>query len=308
VLAGCGRYGDFALPRLAGERNITLRVRLDPQAVIERDGSSDVLNPSVVRLQSFLNLYSEFDGRTWHTALAESSDGRNWSKKGRVLSPDPTTWEGSYIAANGSALVENGKWWYWYQSGKGIPGIGLARSDDGLHWRKEPRPALEPGPRGSWDERGVADPYVLKLGSEYYVYYLGQNRARQQQIGVARSTDGLHWEKLLSNPVMEAPDSGNGIGEPAVWQWKGWYWMLYTARSKTEQRTLREARSLDGVHWEQLGEPIRGTENWDREVVCDPSVVLDGDSALLWFGGGDKPRPDEHLDGQIGFGIIETQP
>jgi hypothetical protein len=43
-------------------------------------------------------------------------------------------------------------------------------------------------------------------------------------------------------------------------------------------------------------------------VICDPTVVVDGDVTLLWFGGGDKPRPDEHLDGQIGFGVIETQP
>jgi predicted GH43/DUF377 family glycosyl hydrolase len=308
MLAGCGGYDDFTLPRLAGERNITLKVRLDPNPVIQRDGLSDVLNPSVVKLHSFFNLYSEFDGRTWHTAMAESSDGRSWLKKGRVLSPDPGTWEGSYIAANGTVLVESDKWWYWYQSGKGVPGIGLARSDDGMHWRKEPKPVIEAGPRGSWDERGVADPYVLKLDGEYYIYYLGQNRARQQQIGLARSSDGMHWTKLLSNPVMEAPDSENGIGEPAVWQWRGWYWMLYTARSKTEQRTLREARSRDGVHWEQVGEPIRGSADWDREVVCDPSVVVTGDVTLLWFGGGDKPLPAEHLDGQIGMGTIEAQP
>jgi predicted GH43/DUF377 family glycosyl hydrolase len=280
-------------------------VRLEPGPVIAHDGLSDVLNPSVVKSQSFADLYSEFDGRSWHTALAQSSDGRAWTKRGRVLSPDPATWEGNYIAANGSALVEKSKWSYWYQSGEGIPQIGLARSDDGLHWRKEPQPVLLPGPRGSWDERGVADPYVLKLGGEYYIYYLGQNRARQQQIGLARSTDGIHWTKLRSNPVMEAPATGNGIGEPAVWQWKGWYWMLYTARSKTEQRALMQARSRDGVHWEQVGEPIRGDQAWDRDVVCDPTVVVDGDRTLLWFGGGDKPRPDEHLDGQIGMGVIE---
>jgi hypothetical protein len=58
----------------------------------------------------------------------------------------------------------------------------------------------------------------------------------------------------------------------------------------------------------RVGKPIRGTEAWDSQVICDPTVVVDGDVTLLWFGGGDKPRPDEHLDGQIGFGVIETQP
>ena len=51
-------------------------------------------------------------------------------------------------------------------------------------------PVLTSGPRGSWDERGVADPYVIRVGS-MYMYYLGQDRARRQRIGVARSADGV---------------------------------------------------------------------------------------------------------------------
>jgi predicted GH43/DUF377 family glycosyl hydrolase len=284
-------------------------VRLNPQAVMLRGNASDLLNPSVVWSNGFFNLYSEFDGHTWHTDFAQSTDGVRWMKKGRVLSPDPATWEGNYIAANGSAFLEDGKWWYWYQSGNGIPRIGLARSADALHWQKQPRPVIEAGPRGSWDERGVADPYVLKLNGAFYIYYLGQNRARQQQIGMARSSDGLHWTKLRSNPVLEARFSGpdeNGLGEPAVWQWKGWYWMLYTGRSKTEERSLLAARSHDGVHWERIGEPIRGVEAWDHEVVCDPTVLTNGATTTLWFGGGDKAKPAEHLDGQIGIGTVET--
>ena len=240
---------------------------------------------------------------------AESADGKQWLKKGRILSPDPATWEGGYIAANGSALLAGGEWWYWYQSGKGVPRIGLAQSVDGTHWQKQTKPVVEAGPRGSWDERGVADPYVLKLGSEFYIYYLGQNRARQQQIGLARSNDGVHWTKLRSNPVLGASSAGpdeNGLGEPAVWESEGWYWMLYTGRSKTEHRSLLAARSHDGVHWERIGEPVHGTEAWDREVVCDPSVLVENGRTMLWFGGGDVARPAEHLDGQIGMGVIET--
>jgi len=311
ILTGCANYGDFTLPPYENGRNLTLHVRLNPEPVMLRGAATDLLNPSVVRHGAFFNLYSEFDGNTWHTALAGSPDGIHWMKKGRVLSPDHATWEGDYIAANGSALLESGKWWYWYQAGKQIPKIGLARSDYGLTWRKEPQPVIPPGPRGSWDERGVADPYVLKLGGKFYIYYLGQNRARQQQIGLARSSDGVHWTKLRSNPILEAPLSGaglpdeNGLGEPAVWQEKGWYWMLYTGRSKNEQRGLLAARSHDGVHWERIGEPVRGNAAWDSEVVCDATVISEPDRTLLWFGGGDQAKPSEHLDGQIGMGTIE---
>jgi predicted GH43/DUF377 family glycosyl hydrolase len=316
LLANCGSYSDFTLPALTNGAPLVLRAQFSPRPVLERAEAHDVLNPSVVRIGSiFYNLYSEFDGRTWRTALAASPDGRVWSKQGRVLSPDPATWEGGYSAANGTVLMEGGEWWYWYQAGdRGLPRIGLARSVDGRHWRKEAAPVLEPGPRGSWDERGVADPYVLKLGGEFYVYYLGQNRARQQQIGLARSRDGLHWSKLRANPVLTIPWPGtgrpddNGLGEPAVWQANGWYWMLYTGRNASERRQLIAARSSDGVHWQRQQTFSPGRDGWDGAVRCDATVLVEDGHVRLWYGGGDIARPDENLDGQIGEGELFALP
>jgi predicted GH43/DUF377 family glycosyl hydrolase len=314
VLAGCGSYADFTLPRLPGSKDLKISLRLAPAPVIPRGAARDVLNPSVVlHGTEYYNLYSEFDGHTWHTALATSQDGVAWAKQGRVLSPDSQTWERDYIAANGSALFDNGEWMYWYQSGDHeVPQIGLARSKDAKHWVKEPAPVLTVGPRASWDERGVADPYVLKLNDWYFVYYLGQNRARQQQIGMARSRDGVHWAKMRSSPVLTNPWPGskqpdeNGLGEPAVWQAEGWYWMIYTGRDAQERRWLITARSNDGVNWTR-GAAFRGNQPWDREVVCDPTVLARNNRLQLWFGGGDQARPDENLDGQIGAGEILIQ-
>jgi predicted GH43/DUF377 family glycosyl hydrolase len=310
-LSGCGRYADFTLPNLPESRAHNIAIQLAPAPVLPRAAEHDVLNPSVVFHNGiYSNFYSEFDGRTWHTALATSPDGHVWSKQSRVLSPDLKTWESDYIAANGSALFDGGQFWYWYQSGdRNLPRIGLARSSDIRHWVKESAPVIEPGPRGSWDERGVADPYVLKLSGVFYVYYLGQNRARQQQIGLARSPDGVHWTKLRSNPVLTIPWPGsrrtdeNGLGEPAVWQAEGWYWMIYTGRDVKERRSLIAARSNDGVRWTILN-TIHGNSDWDNAVVCDPTVLVENGKIRLWFGGGDRLRPDENLEGQIGEGSV----
>jgi predicted GH43/DUF377 family glycosyl hydrolase len=271
----------------------------------------DTLNPSVVRFQgSYYNLYSGFDGKTWHTGLATSPDGIAWTRRGLVISPDPATWEGSYIAANGTVLAEGNEFRYWYQGGI-PPRIGLARSKDAVHWEKLAKPVLEPGPRGSWDERGVADPYAIRVEGQYYLFYLGQDRARRQRLGVARSADGVNWTKLRSNPILELGPAGtfdeNGLGEPAVWAQRGYYWMLYTGRDRYENRRMGLARSRDGANWERVpGAPVlAGTEPWDSKVVCDPTVELDGDMVRVWFGGGDRPSPDERLNGQIGFGTLE---
>jgi predicted GH43/DUF377 family glycosyl hydrolase len=269
--------------------------------------SVDALNPSVVRFHGgLLNLYSGFDGKTWHTGVADSIDGLTWRKRGRVISPAAATWEGGYIAANGAVLAANGELLYWYQAGD-PPRIGLARSADARSWVKASRPVLEPGPIGSWDERGIGDPYVIRAGSDFYMFYLGMDRARRQRLGVARSSDGVSWIRLRSNPVLElGADRSfdeNGLGEPAVWTAGGRYWMLYTGRDRHENRRIGLAESLDGVRWQRsdAAPVLSGSGAWDSKVVCDPTVdVVDG-TVRVWFGGGNEPRPDERLNGAIGY-------
>jgi predicted GH43/DUF377 family glycosyl hydrolase len=259
---------------------------------------------------TYWNFYSEFDGRTWHTAAATSPDGLVWSKLGRVLSP--LGWEGTYIAANGSALVVGDEVFYWYEAGDPSR-IGLARSRDGKNWTRQREPVVPVGPRGSFDERDVADPYVIRAGDRFYLFYLGQDRAHRQSLGVARSSDGVTWEKLRMNPILEpgAPGAFDemGLGEPAVWTSGGQWWMLYTGRDKAERRRLGLAHSSDGLRWERVPNfVVSGMNTWNSQVVCDPSVEQMPDGSLrVWFGGGDVPSPDQGLHGQIGVGVLHGQ-
>jgi predicted GH43/DUF377 family glycosyl hydrolase len=321
-LSGCGRYADFQLPQLDGPPPPAASLRLQSDPVLARApagqwDSSDVLNPSVVvRDQLLWNFYSGFDGSVWHTGVATSTDGVAWTRKGLVLSPDANGWDRGYIAGNGSALWRNGEFLYWYQAGEhdGIMRIGLARSSDGLHFRKESKPVLDAGPYRSWDERGVADPYVIELNGWLYMYYLGQDRAAMyphQRIGLARSRDGVSWEKLRANPIvdMAQPGSGgmdeHGSGEPAVFVWKGHYWMLITGRDAGEHRRMAVLWSNDGVRWNRQPGAFSADQPWDSAVICDATVLVDSSGVRLWFGGGDIPRNDERIHGQIGMGSLQ---
>lgn len=312
LLAGCGRYADFALPAPdASGAAAPFTWTANPAPVVTRDGASDVLNPSVVRFHGeYWNLYSEFDGKTWRTSLAVSPDGVAWQKRGRVLSP--AGWEGDYIAANGSALVSGDEIFYWYEAGDPFR-VALARSRDGVSWQKRGDAVLGPGPVGSFDERGVSDPSVIRAGDSFYLFYTGLDRARRQRLGVARSRDGVVWEKLRSNPILELGSRGAfdemGLGEPGVWSSGGFYWMLYTGRARGERRRMGLARSRDGVSWERdlNFAPIAGSEAWDREVVCDATVEVTPQGVRVWFGGGDVARPDENLHGQIGVGWLRPR-
>jgi predicted GH43/DUF377 family glycosyl hydrolase len=310
VSSGCRPYAVFTLPPLpGGSPSATYAFEQRMNAVLSPGqgwDSRDVLNPVVV--DGTLNLYSGFDGKTWRTGLAVFSGGA-WQKQGMVLEPDPNTWEGTYIAANGAALRDSSGLRYWYVSGpRERPRLGLARSGDGRAWVKNARPVLEPGPYASWDEFGVADPWVLRAGPYLYLYSLGQDRGWRQRIGVARSTDGLRWEKLRSGPVLELGEPGtfdeNGLGEPAIWNASGYYWMLYTGRGAGEVRKLGLARSTDGVHWQKIA-VFGGAQPWNSQALCDPSIEIQSDGRVgVWFGGGNVPRPDENLNGQIGYGIL----
>jgi predicted GH43/DUF377 family glycosyl hydrolase len=317
-LAACQRYADFSLPApdASGPR-APFQWAAGPDPILTRGDkgawdASDVLNPAVVRFDGvYLNLYSGYDGRTWHTGVASTNDGTHWNKLGRAISPEG--WEGSYIAANGAALVADKEIFYWYVAGEpGAHKIGFARSaNGGVHWTKHPDPVLSPGPRGSFDERAVADPYVIRRGDFFYMFYLGQDRASRQRLGLARSRDGIVWEKLRSNPILELGEPGSfdemGLGEPAIWTSGGSYWMLYTGRDLVERRRLGLARSTDGVSWQRESSfrPVIGADPWDNQVLCDPDVELMQDGRVrVWFGGGDVAKPDQGIHGQIGAGFL----
>ena len=318
ILSGCGRYADFTLPPPDADGPRAPFVwEASPEPVLTRGpsgawDSGDVLNPSVVRFKDiYVNLYSGFDGHTWHTGIATLDGQGHWQKVGRALSPEG--WEGQYIAANGAAVVSGNEILYWYVAGEpGAGKIGLARSPNGgLDWMKQAKPVLSQGPRGSFDEIAVADPYVIQRGGWFYMFYLGQDRAARQRLGIARSHDGVGWEKLRSNPVLELGEPGafdeNGLGEPAVWTSGGSYWMLYTGRDRGERRRIGLAGSADGIHWERDSSfaPVAGKEPWNNQVLCDPSVELTSDGTVrVWFGGGDVAAPDQGIHGQIGVGVL----
>lgn len=294
VLAcSCGKFANFTLPPPDSKGPMgPFQWEASSDPVITRGDASDVLNPSVIFFHGqFLNYYSVYSN-TWSTALASSSDGVHWTKLGNVITPD---------AGNGSAIVAGDKVMYWYQTQNPVK-IALWKHD-GI--------VLNTGPRGSWDEDGVADPYVIQRGGMFYMYYLGMDRARRQRLGLARSRDGVVWEKLVSNPIMELGGAGAfdemGLGEPAVWTSGGSYWMLYTGRARGEKRRIGLAKSSDGVQWEKQPLVIEGSSDWDREVMCDPTVEVFPEGVWVWFGGGDVARPDQGLHGQIGVGWLKSR-
>lgn len=281
--------------------------------------SVDLLNPSVIRFRGHLfNYYSGFDGKVWHTGVALSDDGVNWKKyeKNPIISPSPKDWDVSYISANGSAVLWGQKVLYFYQGVDiyGVTNIGLATSEDGFTFKKLPKPVLTTGRIHTWDSAAVGDPYVIAKDDTLYLYYLGQNERSVQRLGVARSKDGMRWEKLISNPVLDvgaaATFDENGLGEPSVTHVPPYFYLIYTGRDVNENRNVGYAISTDGVNWKKMS--TRGLLSsyqrgkWASHVVCDTTLLSKGNGKfLVWFGGGDKPEPAQNLNGEVGLMTLD---
>ncbi|SCW85490.1 Glycosyl hydrolases family 32 N-terminal domain-containing protein [Paenibacillus tianmuensis] len=313
---------NFTLEKLSHiPNNAPLKIEKKYDAPVLSRGKSgewdsvDLLNPSVIKKgNTYYNYYSGYDGNVWRTGLATSADGINWSKydKNPVLDISTDSWDSTYIAANGAAIEFNGKILYLYH-GKpkdGPPAIGLAQSEDGFSFKKHNVPVLTAGDKHSWDSNGVADPYVIEHNGMLYMYFLGMDEMQVQRLGIARSEDGIKWEKI-GKPIMDVGPKGsfdeNGLGEPSVIYYAPYFYMLYTGRAADEKRDIGVAISLDGVNWKKLNYNglfnDRKIDTWDGSVICDTTILLENESGLLnvWYGGGNKPEPAQNLNGDVGL-------
>jgi beta-1,2-mannosidase len=113
-------------------------------------------------------------------------------------------WEDSYVY-NPAAVVRDGKVYLIYRAQGSAGGkfsrtsrLGLAESDDGLHFTRRPGPVLYPGEdamkRYEWPG-GCEDPRVVEdEAGTYYLTYTAFD-GKIARLAVASSADLVHWQK-----------------------------------------------------------------------------------------------------------------
>lgn len=149
--------------------------------------------------------------------------------------------------------------------------VGHAVSTDLRSWRVLPD-ALHPGAPGSWDDLAIWTGSAIRQGNHWSMLYTGVNRAEGgliQRIGLALSSDLLHWEKHPANPVLEADPRWYELLDLDRWRDQSWrdpwlfrhpddgsFHVLITARSRTgapgSAGVVGHARSPDLVQWTVL--------------------------------------------------------
>ena len=181
-----------------------------------------------------------------HTAAtighATSTDLSDWQYQGTALTPSPQGWDDLALWTGSVARGDDGRWRLYYtalsSAGLGVldQRLGLAESDDLVHWRRVgDRPLLDVDPR--WyktleGDRGASetwrDPFVFRDpdGDGWHMLITARDkdapRLRDGVIGHARSADMLSWDvgPPLCSPAgfgqMEVPQVRVVDGQPLL--------------------------------------------------------------------------------------------
>ena len=115
-----------------------------------------------------------------------------------------------------------------------IEQTGVAVSNDMIHWEKSPLNPVLPVGEGRWDSRFASDPYVVRDGETWLMFYYGYDDLHAQD-GLAISDDLMHWEKVDA-PILAVGKEGAldevHAHKPAMFYEDGTLWHFYCAVRK----------------------------------------------------------------------------
>ncbi len=194
---------------------------------------------------------------------------------------------------NPAAVVKDGKVWMLFRSQDqhNTSRLGLAVSEDGLHFTKQTAPvffpALDSMQKYEW-KGGVEDPRIVESNDGRYILTYTAYDGKTARLCLASSTDLKHWTKhglMLADEKYKNTWSKSGAivaeqrGDKMVAvQIDGKYWMYFG------DTDLFMATSTDLLHWtvlenEESKKPIAVLQ--PRAGYFDSRLVEPGPYALL---------------------------
>ncbi|MDO3645060.1 glycoside hydrolase family 130 protein [Mucilaginibacter sp. L3T2-6] len=110
-----------------------------------------------------------------------------------------------------------------------------------------------------WEEKDVFNPAIVNRNGKIYMLYRAQDKAGTSRIGMAVSSDALHFTRMPSPVFYPDQDSSKVLEWPGgcedpriVADDKGTYYMTYTGYDGKVARLLI-ASSTNLIHWKKYG-------------------------------------------------------
>jgi beta-xylosidase len=188
--------------------------QLAPGALYERQG---LAAPFAKVLDGKVHLFYQTYGNGPHDAIchAVSADGLNFERdpSNPIFHPTGAWNSGRAIDAE---ITQLGDRWLLYAATRDpqskVQMLVGASSKGGFEresWSMlADRPLLKP--ELPWERDCIEAPSVIRRGEWLYMFYAGGYNNEPQQIGVARSRDGVNWERKGADPFL--PN-----GKPGEW-------------------------------------------------------------------------------------------
>lgn len=108
---------------------------------------------------------------TYHIKYAESFDGINWKREGRVAIEFSCDEE--YAISRPSVIYDGTLWQMWYSYRGQSYRIGYAESLDGKNWKRhDHKVGIDVSPTG-WDSEMIEYPFVFDHANQRYMLYNG---------------------------------------------------------------------------------------------------------------------------------------
>ena len=281
--------------------------RLSETPIIAPQGegweAAGTFNPSVIlRNGKIVMLYRAQDkAGTSRLGYADSEDGLHFTRRSEPVFVPEKDYEKDG-GVEDPRLVQVGDTYYLTYTGynKKDAQLRLATSKDLVHWER--RGVILPAYKGNWNVRWTKSGAIVpeKIGGKYWMYFLATSRDNRDQIGLASSTDLLHWTEATDAPVLpvRAGNFDSRVAEPGpapILTPKGIVLIYNGADDKLVYRTgvamfdRKDPRAL----LSRTDTPIFAPEkDWEKvgqvpNVVFVEGMVRKGERYLFYYGGAD---------------------
>ncbi len=266
--------------------------------------SAGTFNPAVViREGKIAMLYRAQDKHgTSRLGYAESADGIHFARRPEpVLSP-----QAAYEKDGGvedPRLVQFGDTYYLTYTGYNTKDaqLCLATSEDLIHWER--KGVILPAYKGNWNTGWTKSGAIVpeKINGKYWMYFLGTTPDKNDQTGLASSTDLIHWTEETRTPVLPRRPGqfDSRVVEPGpspTLNSNGIVLVYNGADDKLVYRTAvavfdrNDPRKLLYRSEQPIFAPEREWEKIGQvpNVVFVEGMVKRGDRYLFYYGGADK--------------------
>ncbi len=282
------------------------RVSQGPVLSPEGNGweSAGTFNPAVVIHDGkFVMLYRAQDKQgTSRLGYAESVDGVHFTRRADPVLVPETDYEKDG-GVEDPRLVKISNLYYLTYTGynKKDAQLCLAISRDLLHWER--KGVILPANKGNWNVKWTKSGAIVpeKIGGKYWMYFLGTAADGTDQMGLASSSDLLHWTEETKIPVLPRRPGmfDSRVVEPGpapVLTPDGIVLIYNGADDKLVYRTgvvVFDRKDPRKVLY-RSGQPIFAPqESWEKvgqvpNVVFVEGMVRQGKRFLFYYGGADK--------------------